>query len=82
MCTLGRLVQAGKTSEWFGMDHGNASQRPLNMRLTGGKPAHLEVTIDPAAHGPAGIGPVQRVVIVTTAGGERIPFTVLAEVTP
>lgn len=82
MCTQGRLVQAGKTSEWFGMDHGNAPQRPLNMRLSGGEPANLEVTVDPAAHGPAGIGPIQRVVIVTTAGGERLNFSVLADVTP
>lgn len=81
MCTLARLVQAEETTDWFGMSHSVVADDLLDVRLTAG-PAALEVTVDPAAHGPAALGPIQRDVIVTTVTGERRRFTVLADVLP
>lgn len=53
---------------------------PLNMELRADEPATLEVMIDPAAHGPAGLGPIKRRVLLTTANGQTIPFDLTAMV--
>lgn len=80
MCTKARLVQADQVSEWFGMSHG--SDAPIvNVPLEEGQPTYLEVSIDPAAHGPNGIGPIQRGVMVQTASGQELRFVLAATVT-
>ena len=68
------------TSDWFGMAHERGAAKP-NIKLTGGQPAYLEVRIDPAAHGEAGIGQLQRGVAVSTASGQRLEFVLTATVT-
>lgn len=80
MCTRARLVQAGKASAWFGMPMPNAPVPPANMPLAADQPAYLEVTIDPAAHGEAGLGRIRRGVVLETAGGEVVRFELVAEV--
>ena len=79
MCTRARLVQAGQVSEWFGMPMGEQAA-PARIALRGAQPAYLEVTIDPAAHGERGLGPVSRGVVVRTAGGQQLQFALNAEV--
>lgn len=81
MCTKARLVQAGHTSDWYGMDHSNGPVVASNIRLAANQPAYLEVTIDPAAHGPNGIGPIQRGVTLKTAGGQELTFDLHAQIT-
>ncbi len=51
-----------------------------NFRLVAGQPAHLEVTIDPAAHGEAGLGPIRRGVTVKTTSGQELQFELAAQV--
>lgn len=80
MCTRARLVQAGRASDWLGMPMPNAPVPPANVSLTAGQPAYLEVTVDPAAHGDAGLGRIRRGVVLETAGGEIIRFELVAEV--
>jgi hypothetical protein len=63
------------------MSHEAGAAKP-NLKLVGGQPAYLEVRIDPAAHGEAGIGPWQRGVAVSTAGGQTLEFVLTANVTP
>lgn len=80
MCTRARLVQADQTSEWLGMSHAGG-RAPINVALTPNTPAYVEISVDPAAHGPAGAGPWTRVVALKTAAGQEVQFTVKALVT-
>ena len=80
MCTRARLVQADRTSEWFGMPMDNAPQPSADFSLQPGQPAYLEVTIDPAAHGDRGLGPIERMVSLKTTEGQTIEFTLNANV--
>lgn len=80
MCTRARLVQAGQVSSWSGMNH-DPSAPPQPIRLKAGQAAYLEVSIDPAAHGESGIGPITRVAYLKTASGQQLEFELRAEVT-
>jgi hypothetical protein len=78
MCTRARLVQGEYFSEWFGMPH--ATKPLVNVALADDLPAYLEVTVDPAAHGDAGLGPIRRAVLMKTASGEEMTFSLTADV--
>ena len=80
MCTQARLVQADKASAWFGMPMANAAPVPANFTLREGTPAFLEVTVDPAAHGPQGIGPIRRGITLKLAGGRELNFEVIGTI--
>jgi len=81
MCTRARLVQAGQVSQWFGMPHAEAPAPAANFRLAADEPAWVEVSIDPAAHGDAGLGSIQRAALLQTSSGQSLEFTLAAEVT-
>ncbi len=80
MCTLARLVQGATASEWYSMPMKDSSLTNTSTRLRSGEPAYVEVTIDPAAHGDAGLGPMQRSVLLQTESGQRIQLDLTAEV--
>lgn len=80
MCTRARLVQGASGSDWYGMPHGKPE--PIAFELRGGQPAYLQVTVDPAAHGEAGLGPIKRGVRLATNGGQTVDFLLSATVTP
>lgn len=80
MCTRARLVQADQTSDWLGMDH-RGRRVPIQVALSPNTPAYVEISIDPAAHGPAGAGPWTRMVALKTAAGQEVQLTVKALVT-
>jgi hypothetical protein len=61
------------------MAHGLTTWSP--WRLAAGA-ASLEVTMDPAAHGPTAIGPWTRTVRLRTASGAELQFTLKATVIP
>jgi hypothetical protein len=54
--------------------------QPVRFALQSSRPATLEVTIDPAAHGEAGLGSIERGVSVATAGGQTLEFVLRAQV--
>jgi len=81
MCTKARLVQGGQTSDWTDFHAENASFANV-MRLQGDQPAFLEVSIDPAAHGPAGMGHITRGVMLKTADGKELDFELAANIVP
>lgn len=81
MCTSARLVQGDKVSDWFGMPMAGVPVPDANFSLQPDKPAYLEVKIDPAAHGEAGLGPITRGVNLQTAGGQTFTFQLSARVT-
>lgn len=80
MCTRARLVQGSNVSPWFGMPMPNAPVSDADVRIEPGEDAYLEVTIDPAAHGEAGLGQIQRGIRLTTTGGQELNFTLTANV--
>ena len=47
-----------------------------------GDDAVVEVVFDPAAHGPAGIGPIERVVTIENSAGRPLELAFNATVTP
>jgi hypothetical protein len=79
MCTRARLVQADQVSDWLGMSHGGIMMDP-RTQLVPDEPAFVEVSIDPAAHGDAGLGPIKRVVELKTDRGQTLQFQLVANV--
>ena len=65
MCTTASVDIGGKTTKFFGMEgHGDANP-PVNMEIGAGQEGKVVVKFDPAAHGPQGTGPFDRVVWLT-----------------
>lgn len=62
-CTTARLKFRDNESPEFGMD-GNFSS--WSQKIPGGEKGYLEVTFDPAFHGPSGVGEAVRAVYFST----------------
>ncbi|HXV27273.1 MAG TPA: DUF1573 domain-containing protein [Candidatus Paceibacterota bacterium] len=81
MCTSVSLDHAGRKYGPYGMlGHGfiprvNASVAPQDT-------ASLIITFDPAAHGPSGVGPIQRTVTMENDAGTPVVVSFTANVTP
>ncbi|MEK7076704.1 MAG: DUF1573 domain-containing protein [Patescibacteria group bacterium] len=81
MCTEATLMLAnGETKGPFGMP-GHGIVPEINVNIPPSEALTARVVFDPAAHGPAGIGNVERDVLLETDGGEYI-FGFTAQVTP
>lgn len=81
MCTEATLLQNGQRIGPFGMP-GHGPIPTIAQPLNAGESAEVEVVFDPAAHGPAGVGPIQRDIYVETVGGGRLVLQIKAQVTP
>lgn len=81
MCTVASLLRGERRTGPFGMP-GHGTVPTINEDLAPGEKTEVEVVFDPAAHGPAGIGRVQRTVTVETSEGSSLQFSFTAEVTP
>lgn len=82
MCTTAALVKSsGKKFDPVGMP-GHAPIPTINEPMSPGERAIIEVVFDPAAHGPAGIGPIDRVVTIENTGGRPLQLAFTANVTP
>jgi len=82
MCTTASLVKSsGKKFAPVGMP-GHAPIPTINEPMNPGERAIVEVVFDPAAHGPAGIGPIDRVVTIENSGGRPLQLAFTANVTP
>lgn len=68
MCTTALLRKAGKKFGPFGMQ-GHGYIPKINQTFMPGEEAEVEVVFDPAAHGPSGIGYVERIVYLETSAG-------------
>jgi hypothetical protein len=81
MCTTA-VIRAGERIEGpFGMP-GHGVRRNINFSLAAGEVAEVEVVFDPAAHGPAGVGPVSRSVFIESTAGDPLELSFNAVVTP
>lgn len=80
MCTEAKLTMGGESFGPYGMPgHGMTS---INKTMAPGLEADVEAIFDPAAHGPAGVGPVERVIYVETENGAPLELKFRANVTP
>lgn len=68
MCTEANLITARGSVGPFGM-MGHGFVPTISETLAPGEEATVQAVFDPAAHGPAGVGPIDRVVTVETKDG-------------
>ncbi|MBI2317113.1 MAG: hypothetical protein HYU75_08940 [Betaproteobacteria bacterium] len=54
----------------------------LNEPLAPNEDAMIEIVFDPAAHGPAGVGPIERVVTIENNAAPPLELALSAVVTP
>ena len=65
MCTTASVQLGDKSTKFFGMEgHGDANP-PVNIEIGAGQEGKVIVKFDPAAHGPQGTGPFDRMVWLT-----------------
>jgi len=81
MCTTAALVKAGRRSAPAGMP-GHGPIPDLDEPIAPSEAAMVEVVFDPAAHGPGGIGRVERVVTIQTDREQPLELAFVATVTP
>jgi len=84
MCTQASIATQNDRRGPFGMQGHGGSIPKINLEIKPGETAEVEAVFDPAAHGPAGIGKVRRVVYVETDSSEapEIQLSFEANVTP
>lgn len=81
MCTTASLIYGDITKGPFGMP-GHGPMPPVNVSIEPGEEAGIEVIFDPTAHGPAGIGRVERIVYLENDSGPALELNFSATVTP
>jgi len=84
MCTQASIATQNDRRGPFGMQGHGGSIPKINLEIKPGETAEVEAVYDPAAHGPAGVGKVRRVVYVETDSSEtpEIQLSFEANVTP
>ena len=89
MCTTALLMMGNTASSSgelkqfgpFGMP-GHGAIPSIDQQIGSNEEATVEVTFDPAAHGPAGVGRIQRTVTIENDAGSPIELSFSARVTP
>lgn len=81
MCTTATLITLAGKKGPFGMP-GHAAIPTIAETLMPGGRARVEIVFDPAAHGPAGVGRIERVITAETNAGKPLELGFVAMVTP
>ncbi|KKU91783.1 MAG: hypothetical protein UY23_C0001G0389 [Candidatus Jorgensenbacteria bacterium GW2011_GWA1_48_11] len=81
MCTEASLISAAGRLGPFGM-LGMGFNPPIRETIPPGGEGEVEVVFDPAAHGPAGVGRINRVVSLEQASAAPLEFSFTANVIP
>jgi hypothetical protein len=82
MCTKALIVEPEGTIKGpFGMP-GMGYVPPANETIKPGDSRIIQVVYDPNAHGPAGVGRIDRFVTLTDASGGQLQLEIKALVTP
>lgn len=81
MCTKALLKVGDSQAGPFGMP-GHAAIPSIRELVQPGEQATVRVIFDPNAHGPAGVGRIDRVVTVENNGGDPVELRFSALVTP
>lgn len=81
MCTIATFIQGGDRTGPFGMA-GHGFIPKINKTIAPNEEVSIEVEFDPAAHGPAGVGKIERVVFLENNAGEPLELNFTAFVKP
>lgn len=81
MCTTALLIKGGEKFGPYGMP-GHGFTPKINQTIKPNEEADIEVVFDPAAHGPAGVGEIQRMVRIESDSGKPVDLEFKAVVTP
>ena len=81
MCTAAFFTQDSKRVGPFGMP-GHGFVPPLRKTLNSGEEVIIEAIFDPAAHGPSGIGRIERAIYLEDENGVALQLGIKAEVEP
>ncbi|HEY4499544.1 MAG TPA: DUF1573 domain-containing protein [Candidatus Paceibacterota bacterium] len=81
MCTEAKLIIGNKERGPFGMP-GHGVVPKINQQILPGEKVAVEVEFDPAAHGPAGVGTIERSVYLEQSNGAPLELRISARVTP
>jgi len=71
MCTQARVKIGDKETRFFGMEMTGDKNAPVSLEIPAGESAKVTVNFDPAAHGPAGTGPFDRIIWLSFAQGTK-----------
>lgn len=82
MCTAAYVENGGRKKGPFGMVGHGGSVPPVNEVIKAGGSLGIKVVYDPNAHGPAGVGSIDRFVYLTDAGGGKLQLEIKTFVTP
>ena len=82
MCTIAYTENAGREKGPFGMPGHGGQVAKANEVIKTGESLDVRVVYDPNAHGPAGVGSVDRFVDLTEANGGTTRLEIKAVVTP
>jgi len=81
MCTEATIKIGERVQGPFGM-LGHGFTPTFSESLRASEEAEIEVEFDPNAHGPSGVGPIERVVTLEGEGGKLIDLNIKANVIP
>lgn len=81
MCTTAELITGGEQFGPFGMP-GHGAIPKIQGVVNPNEEAIVEIVYDPAAHGPAGVGRIQRSITLENNAGQPIELQVAATVKP
>jgi len=81
MCTTASLIKNNKAFGPYGMQ-GHGFIPKINEVMNPGEEATVDVVFDPAAHGPAGVGRIERIATIENNAGKPLELGFTATVTP
>ena len=81
MCTEANFLKGAVHEGPFGMP-GMSYIPSISETLATNEEAQIEVIFDPAAHGPAGLGNIQRTISLENNSKSRLDLSISAEVMP
>ncbi len=81
MCTTAYIIEGASRTGPFGMPGMGYGSKASKLFRAGGT-MDIDVVFDPNAHGPAGIGPMERTIDLTDANGGVLQLQIKALVRP
>ncbi len=82
MCTSAYITGVNGEKGPFKMEGMGGINPPANETIKVGESLNVRVVYDPNAHGPAGVGVIDRFVYLTDVSGKTLQLEIKAQVTP
>ena len=82
MCTVAYIEGGSLNKGPFGMPGHGGPQGVVNETVDAGELRQIRVVFDPNAHGPAGVGPFARQILISDAKGKSLQLEIKGNVKP